>query len=635
MRTSLVLICGLLAVSSFSILTAQTVCDSADHTIMAGSNYFNPGSLTLNAGETVAWINEGGFHDVNGIASAITGDPFGNPESFSLPPVQGNSMGVCMGVHTFTVPGTYDYDCSIGNHAADGMVATLTVEASAVECNDALACNYDETSSSDADCLYEDGTFNLGEGIWLVPGAALDPDIDCAIQPGAGILVSMNTSQGEPVTVVVDTDLEDYINGLVTAGLLTPLNGVLALSALENAVFSFCGNTMTGIAGLNTITSDWNGEVWEIQALGFNLAPYTTLEMGCPDPDALNYDPCANPDAMLCEYAATACDDPLACNYDSTSVGMADCVYFDTELFTLEENDFIDLFAFDECPDGYAGYNDLPVPLGQDSAGYPLTFTVFEEVAEILNEFGFELAVEDLSTATAAVCGTTLYYNSTIFGLESSEWDGHGFPNANFGSYLAPSSSYPEGCSDEEACNFDACSHPFSFGTCEYVITGQLQTADGDTGMVTLNDGDVVSFIATAPADGNSLDWFTECGFIEVDGNTATLTATGTGDCEVCVTESNAEGCEDESCIMVSVIASIGEVDRMAWRWMPNPAASDIRVEWNGTTSVFEVFDLHGRRVHAATLQPGTNTLDISTLKPGLYLAGPGGTALQRLAIQR
>ena len=137
MRTSLVLICGLLAGSSFSILTAQTVCDSADHTIMAGSNYFNPGSLTLNAGETVAWINEGGFHDVNGIASAITGDPFGNPESFSLPPVQGNSMGVCMGVHTFTVPGTYDYDCSIGTHAADGMVATLTVEAPAVERNDA------------------------------------------------------------------------------------------------------------------------------------------------------------------------------------------------------------------------------------------------------------------------------------------------------------------------------------------------------------------------------------------------------------------------------------------------------------------------------------------------------------------
>ena len=29
--------------------------------------------------------------------------------------------------HTFTVEGTYDYDCSIGSHAANGMVATVTV----------------------------------------------------------------------------------------------------------------------------------------------------------------------------------------------------------------------------------------------------------------------------------------------------------------------------------------------------------------------------------------------------------------------------------------------------------------------------------------------------------------------------
>ena len=35
--------------------------------------------------------------------------------------------GVCIGTHTFTVEGTYDYDCSIGNHAANGMVATITV----------------------------------------------------------------------------------------------------------------------------------------------------------------------------------------------------------------------------------------------------------------------------------------------------------------------------------------------------------------------------------------------------------------------------------------------------------------------------------------------------------------------------
>ena len=58
----------------------------------------------------------------------------------------------------------------------------------------------------------------------------------------------------------------------------------------QNAVFSFCENTLTGIAGLNTITSDWNGEYWEIEALGFNLAPATTLDAGCPDPEGTALD---------------------------------------------------------------------------------------------------------------------------------------------------------------------------------------------------------------------------------------------------------------------------------------------------------------------------------------------------------
>lgn len=635
MRIYLALMFGLLVGPSSISLNAQTDCDGADHTIMAGSNYFTPPSLTISAGETVAWVNEGGFHDVNGIASAIDGNPFDNPAAFSLPAVQGTAAGVCMGAHTFTVPGTYNYDCSIGNHAASGMVATLIVEATAVECNDALACNYDETASSDVDCLYDDGSFNLSQGIWLVPGAALDPDIDCSMQPGVGILVSMNANQGEPVTVVVDAALEDYINGLVAAGLLTPLNGILALSALENALFSFCGNTLTGVAGLNTITSDWDGSLWEIQALGFNLAPATTLADGCPDPAALNYDPCANPDVSMCEYNSIECSDALACNYDSTSAGITDCIYFDTDLFTLDETDYIDLFDFVGCPDGYAGYNDFPVPLGQDSAGSPLTFTLFPEVEELWNYFGFELAAQDVTTATLSVCGTTLNYNSTIFGLTSSEWDGHGFPNSNFGTYLAPSSSYPEGCADEVACNFDACSHPFTFESCTYVTVGTLQTADGDTGTVTVTDGDILTFIASDPAEGNTIEWYTECGVLEVDGNTATLTATGTGDCEVCVTEGNAEGCEDETCIAVSVVTSVGEMASPAWQLMPNPAASALQVHWNGPAVIFDVFDLHGRRVHTATLQQGNNLLDVSNLNPGFYLAGPAGSTPKRLAIQR
>ena len=111
MRTLATLLLAFLLAPAF----AQTPCDGADHTILAGNYYYNPASLTINAGETVAWVNEDGFHDVNGDISVLTGMSFGNPEAFSLPSVSGNAMGVCMGAHTFTVPGTYEYDCSIGS----------------------------------------------------------------------------------------------------------------------------------------------------------------------------------------------------------------------------------------------------------------------------------------------------------------------------------------------------------------------------------------------------------------------------------------------------------------------------------------------------------------------------------------
>ena len=32
--------------------------------------------------------------------------------------------------HVFTISGTYDYDCSVGSHAANGMVGTIIVSSS-------------------------------------------------------------------------------------------------------------------------------------------------------------------------------------------------------------------------------------------------------------------------------------------------------------------------------------------------------------------------------------------------------------------------------------------------------------------------------------------------------------------------
>ena len=65
---------------------------------------------------------------------------FGNPEAFSLAAVAGDPAGVCIGSYTFNTPGVYTYDCSIGSHAALGMVATITVGTGG--CTNAAASNY-------------------------------------------------------------------------------------------------------------------------------------------------------------------------------------------------------------------------------------------------------------------------------------------------------------------------------------------------------------------------------------------------------------------------------------------------------------------------------------------------------------
>ena len=122
-----------LLVVSAGVSTNDTYssCDSCivnpiitSHTINAGNYYYNPNYLIINVGDTVTWYNDGGFHDVNGNINSQTGLSFNNPVSFSLSPISGPAF---IGSYIFNVAGTYDYDCSIGNHAANGMIGTILV----------------------------------------------------------------------------------------------------------------------------------------------------------------------------------------------------------------------------------------------------------------------------------------------------------------------------------------------------------------------------------------------------------------------------------------------------------------------------------------------------------------------------
>ena len=130
----------------------DNACNVDGVVVEASSFQYNPANLNIEPGQTVVWSNLGGTHDVNGDIDSQTGSSFGNPEAFYLAPVLGDAAGVCIGSYTFSTPGVYTYDCSIGSHAALGMVATVTVGTGG--CTNAAAANYNPAADyDDGSCL--------------------------------------------------------------------------------------------------------------------------------------------------------------------------------------------------------------------------------------------------------------------------------------------------------------------------------------------------------------------------------------------------------------------------------------------------------------------------------------------------
>ena len=118
-------------VTSIFVATSSLLCGQceADHTIVMADYYFAPAELTILPGETVAFVNVQGTHDINGITNTLTGASWNNPAEFYLEQTEGTEEGTCMGVVTFDTPGVYNFDSSIGFQAQLGMVGTITVDA--------------------------------------------------------------------------------------------------------------------------------------------------------------------------------------------------------------------------------------------------------------------------------------------------------------------------------------------------------------------------------------------------------------------------------------------------------------------------------------------------------------------------
>ena len=124
------------------------------HTVNAGSYYYTPTNLTVQVGDSIIWINDGGLHDVNGNINSITNQPFNNPVTFDSPST--NSSGAVIFAYKFTVPGTYNYDCSVGSHAANGMVGSVIVTDPSTNIN-AASANYSIYPNPTSEFVYLSG----------------------------------------------------------------------------------------------------------------------------------------------------------------------------------------------------------------------------------------------------------------------------------------------------------------------------------------------------------------------------------------------------------------------------------------------------------------------------------------------
>ena len=113
---------------AFISLNSKAQCQ-ADTTIFLSNFEFSPSEIVIPIGQTVAFINLEGNHNVNGIINTVSNEPFNNPVDYLLGDIIGNETGVCMGTITFDTPGIYNFDCGLNFNAQNGMNLAITVDA--------------------------------------------------------------------------------------------------------------------------------------------------------------------------------------------------------------------------------------------------------------------------------------------------------------------------------------------------------------------------------------------------------------------------------------------------------------------------------------------------------------------------
>ena len=339
--------------------------------VEAGMFYYAPQDLVIEVGQTVRWENVGGTHDVDGTTNNIDNVPWNNPVDFYLGVTGTGDMGSI----TFNEPGVYNYDCSVGSHAASGMVGTITVNGEIqLDCEDETACNFAEPG----DCVY------IVEGECDCAGNVLDCNDECgggAVVDGCNICGGDDSTCSADVTFSVDMNIEGITGDIkvrtsTVNGEYSPSDWYVMDDSDGDLVYTYTLSLITGVEyGYNFNDSDGSG--YESGAdmdgvcAGGNYGndrfvtpgdADTTLDtvcwescdacpdeiLGCTDETALNYDDTATADDGTCVY-----DWPETSNlfFSEYAEGSSNNKYL--EIFNATDGD-IDLsgYSLSSCSNG-------------------------------------------------------------------------------------------------------------------------------------------------------------------------------------------------------------------------------------------------------------------------------------------
>ncbi len=254
------------------------------HIVNAGSYYYLPTALTVDQGDTVKWINDGGNHDVNAAINSQTSMSFNNPVSFQSS--VNSAAGAVIHTHIFTVPGTYNYDCSVGNHAALGMVGSITVNATSNSIYDIVSNSNDHTTLKVAidacalDVVLSDpGTLTLfaptDAAFNLLPAGTVTallndiPQLTDILKHhvvGATAMSGM-LSNNQVVTTLLGTDVTVTINanGVFIDNAQVTVADIVADNGVVHVIDAVLLPTTTSVSELNSLDKEY---LYSINILG-------------------------------------------------------------------------------------------------------------------------------------------------------------------------------------------------------------------------------------------------------------------------------------------------------------------------------------------------------------------------------